>query len=393
MKRRAFLNISATAAIGFCSMPFAAFSKAGIDLSSVQESLRADILKEAAVAYSSDIITITAFPASASTGGIHDFYSEGDYWWPNPADAKAPYIQRDGMTNPDNFVAHREAMIDFSQQVGIMASAYLLTQEQRYLHRITQHLEAWFVAEKTKMNPHLLYAQAIQGLHTGRGIGIIDTIHFMEVAQSIYRLQDKINPEVVKASKSWFSEYLNWLMTHPYGQDEMRAKNNHGTCFVMQVASFAKLVGDTELLSFCRRQFTEVLMPNQMAADGSFPLELKRTKAYGYSIFNLDAMATLCQILSSPKDNLWEFKLADGRSMYRAVAFLKPYIRDKNKWPLEPDVMYWEDWPVAQPFLLFAAFAYQDRPCFTLWRGLEHFPKTPEVIRNLPIKNPLLWLS
>src|SRR5659263_145306 len=42
--------------------------------------------------------TITMFVCSRSAGGIHDFYSEGDYWWPDPANPDGPYIQRDGMT-------------------------------------------------------------------------------------------------------------------------------------------------------------------------------------------------------------------------------------------------------------------------------------------------------
>ena len=35
------------------------------------------------------------------------------------------------------------------------------------------------------MNPHLLYAQAIKGRFTGRSIGIIDTLHLVEVARAI----------------------------------------------------------------------------------------------------------------------------------------------------------------------------------------------------------------
>src|SRR3546814_8211733 len=84
----------------------------------------------------------------------------------------------------------------------------------------------------------------------------------------------------------------------------MEARNNHGTCWVMQVAAFARLAEDEELMEFCRRRYKEVLLPGQMAEDGSFPLELERTKPYGYSLFNLDAMATICQILSVPEDNL-----------------------------------------------------------------------------------------
>ncbi len=76
-------------------------------------------------------------------------------------------------------------------------------------------------------------------------------------------------------------------MTHKYSNDEMNARNNHATCWVMQVAAFARLTGDQEILDFCRKRYREVLLPNQMATDGSFPEELKRTKPYGYSLFNL----------------------------------------------------------------------------------------------------------
>ena len=86
----------------------------------------------------------------------------------------------------------------------------------------------------------------------------------------------------------------------------------------------------------------------QMAPDGSFPRELARTKPYGYSLFNLEAMATICQILSTPEDDLWTFELADGRGMERAMEFMVPYIRNKRSWPRPPDVMYDSSWPMRQ---------------------------------------------
>ena len=45
--------------------------------------------------------TITAFRAARSAGGPHDFFSEGDYWWPDPQNPDGPYIRRDGESNPD----------------------------------------------------------------------------------------------------------------------------------------------------------------------------------------------------------------------------------------------------------------------------------------------------
>ncbi|GAB2637077.1 alginate lyase family protein [Emticicia sediminis] len=356
--------------------------------------LQRDIITQANWAMTQQPVTITAEQCERSAGGLHDFYSEGDYWWKNPEDPNGPYIQRDGQTNPDNFVAHRKAMIRFSQIVGSLASAYLITKDEKYVKQAFLHINAWFVDKNTAMNPSLLYAQAIKGKATGRGIGIIDTIHLMEVAQGILVMQKaaSVDKNNLNTIKNWFAQYLEWLTTHQYGIDEREAKNNHGTCWVMQVASFAKLTENQSLINYCKNRFKTVLLPNQLEKDGSFPLELKRTKPYGYSIFNLDAMTTLCQILSDSKDDLWNLRLEDGRTMKKAIEFLYPFIENKNLWASPKDVMYWEEWPVAQPFLLFGYQHFGTKNWFETWKRLEHFPKNDEVIRNLPIRNPLLWL-
>jgi hypothetical protein len=75
--------------------------------------------------------TITASSSPRSAGGRHDFFSEADYWWPDPANPGGPYIQRDGMTNPDNFVEHRRAMVRLSLHVPALAAAWQLTRERR----------------------------------------------------------------------------------------------------------------------------------------------------------------------------------------------------------------------------------------------------------------------
>ncbi len=355
--------------------------------------LKKQILEEAKWALNQNPITVTTATSTRSAGGLHDFYSEGDYWWPNPENLNGPYIQKDGLTNPDNFVAHRLAMIRFSKIIGALASAYKITGDEKYVKQAVLHLKAWFVNSESLMNPNLQYAQAIKGLFTGRGIGIIDTIHLLDVAQGTLVMSEKINPTDLKAIKNWFSQYLNWLMNSKNGNDEMNAKNNHGTCFTMQIAGFSKLTGNQKLIDFCINRYKTILLPTQMAENGSFPFEMTRTKPYGYSIFNLDAMSTLCQILSTPNNNLWEYETADGKSIKKGINFLYPFIADKSKWSLKPDVMYWNEWPVAQPSLIFGANAYQQKEWFNTWKALEHHPKVAEVIRNLPIKYPLIWIN
>ena len=100
--------------------------------------------------------TITSSFCERSTGNNHDFYSEGDYWWPDDKNPNGPYIRKDGLTNPANFTEHREALIHFSQLSGALASAYVLTNDKKYAQKLAEHLNVWFVNEDTKMNANLL---------------------------------------------------------------------------------------------------------------------------------------------------------------------------------------------------------------------------------------------
>ena len=339
-------------------------------------------------------ITVTAYSSERSKGGKHDFFSEGDYWWPDTLHPNGPYIQRDGLTNPQNFTAHRLAMIRFSKVVGNLTSAYILTKNTKYSKAAMGHLKAWFIDTATLMNPSLLYGQAITRKVSGRGIGIIDMIQMVEVAQSVSVLEKSglINNKDISDIKNWFTQYLKWVTTHSYGIDEREAKNNHGTCWVMQVAVFAKLVGDTSLLSYCNNRFKTVLLPSQMAPNGSFPLEIKRTKPYGYSLFNLDAMVTLASVLSTQKENLFDFIGTGNVSIRKGIEFMFPFIVNKASWPYAKDVMYWDDWPVAPISLLFGSKATNNSSWFNTWQKLEHFPTNEEIIRNTPIRNPLIWI-
>jgi len=363
--------------------------------SDVADFDRARVLKAANQYLSEKPITITASHSPRSTGGLHDFFSEGDYWWPDPQNPDGPYIQRDGITNPDNFVEHRRALMRLSVQVPALVAAWKLTRDARYAKHAALHLRAWFIDPSTRMNPHLQFAQAIHGRFTGRGTGIIDTIHLVEVARAIEVMvgSGAMTVREHEAIKAWFTAYLRWMTTNQNGIDERDAKNNHGTCWVMQVAAFAHLTGDQKLLDYCRDRFKTVLLPNQLAADGSFPQELRRTKPYGYSLFNLEAMAAVCQILSTAQDNLWTFQLSDGRNMARAMEYMTPFIREKKTWPLKPDVMYDKEWPMRQTSLLFAGLALSRADYLELWKKLPADSNVEEVIRNFFIRQPVLWVS
>jgi len=357
---------------------------------------RERILKAAAAALQQAPVTITKFPAKLSQGGLNDFYSNGDYWWPDPGKPDGlPYIKRDGETNPGNFSQHRLAVKTLRDSVAGLAAAYKITGEDRYVTKAAELLRVFFLDAKTRMNPNLNFAQAIPGVSPGRGIGIIDALHLIEVPAAVRAMEKSpaFPRDLAKDLRQWFRELAEWMTTSKNGDDEAHAKNNHAVAFYLQLAVYAEFIGDEAKLARCRKEYKEVFVAKQMVADGGFPLELARTKPYGYSIFQLDNMATLCQVLSTEQDNLWYYALPDGRGIRRAVEFLFPFLADKSKWTLKPDVQAWEGWPARQTNLIFAGLALGEQKYLDLWKKLPADPADPEVQRNIGITQPVLWIK
>ena len=337
-------------------------------------------------------VTITSFVSAKSPGGLHDFYSQADYFWPNPADPNGPYVNRDGQSNPDNFNDHRKAMISLSVQVPALTAAWLLTSDHRFGQHAADHLRAWFVTPATCMNPNLEYAQGVQGVSTGRSYGIIDTLHLVEVARAASLVSTRfLSHDDQTAMTAWFREYLRWLKTSDKGVAESKTLNNHAVCWALQAAEFARLVGDSSTRADICTQWKTVFVPGQMGPDGSFPKELARTKPYGYSIFNFDVSAALCQSLIDSGDDLFDFSMPDGRGLCKGAAFLYPYLENKSAWPHTRDVEHFDSWPVRSPGLLFAGLACSAPDYLALWHRLNPDPNDPEIIRNYPVRQPLLW--
>jgi hypothetical protein len=353
---------------------------------------RARILEAASRYVELPIRTIISFPSENSPGGIHDFYSQADYFWPNPANPAGPYINRDGQSNPNNFNDHRRAMVALSIQMPALSSAWLLTHNRRFGQHAADHLRAWFITPATRMTPNLEYAQGVKGVSTGRSYGIIDTLHLVEVARAASIVAPKFltRPEQV-ALHRWFDDYLHWLKTSEKGIAEKTAHNNHAVCWALQASEFARLIGDSGTRSEIAAQFTGTFLPNQMGADGSFPQELARTKPYSYSIFNFDAMTMICQSLLDSGQDLFAFTLPDGRGMCKGAAFLYPFLKDKSAWPYKKDIEHFESLPVRSPGLLFTGLACHREENLNLWATLNPDPTDPEIIRNYPVRQPLLW--
>jgi hypothetical protein len=357
------------------------------------------ILRLAAKAMELDPPSITDGLSTNSAGGDHDYFSQADYAWPNPHTKDGlPYVGRDGESNPNVFTWHRMAMRTMKDSVAALAAAYAITGDDKYPRQAAYIIQVFFLDPETRMNPNLQYAQAVLGVSTGEPYGIIDTLHLAELAVAVPFLEKSraFDPAVDAGLKQWFRDYTHWIMTSKPGIKEMDNPNNHSIACFVQLAAFAKYTGDKQVLAMCRDRFKTVLFPNQMMNDGSFPRELKRTKPYGYSIFQADNLSTLCVLLSTPDDDLWKITVSDGRTPRNAVDFIAPYLADKNKWLTDgrgKDVMHWDNWPVRQPCLLFAYAEFGDPKYFDLWKKLNADPTDLEIRRNMAVTQPLLWIA
>lgn len=124
----------------------------GQELPPLEQALRkiewSRMLHKAALYQAQKPLTLTEFSCPHSPGTAQDFYSEADYWWPQSDQPAAPYQRRDGLSNPDNFNDHRQALIRCSEIVGCLTSAWLLTHKPSYAEQAGRHLQAWFADPK-----------------------------------------------------------------------------------------------------------------------------------------------------------------------------------------------------------------------------------------------------
>src|SRR5262249_5884161 len=135
--------------------------------------------------------------------------------------------------------------------------------------------------------------------------------------------------------EEWFAKFLQWMLESEHGRDEAAAKNNHGTYYDMQVASFALFLGKNELATDILKTAREKRIAVQIEPDGRQPLELARTKAWSYSVSNLAGLMSLATLGERVGVDLWNYRTADGRGIRQALDFLTPFALGESKWPYQ----------------------------------------------------------
>jgi hypothetical protein len=285
--------------------------------------------------------TVTGKSVTPASGDLHDYVSLSIYWWANPTSTSGlPYVVHDGRRNPEADDTSRydakslDAMVT---DVETLTLAYFLTGDQRYAAHAADLLRMWFLVPDTRMNPNLRYAQIIPGRDAVRGTGIIEGRRLTRIVDSVALLggcscwSDNDQTDI----QQWFREFETWLRTSPNGEMESRTTNNHAIWFDVQVLDYALFAGDGEAAQQISQAAPHARIDTQIAADGSLPRELNRTRSLHYSDFALQAFAELATLASRTDLDLWSYQSrTTGAAIRDVVDFLLPYWNGQS-WPFQ----------------------------------------------------------
>jgi hypothetical protein len=302
------------------------------------------LIRDADAALREAPLTVIHKETIAPSNDKHDYLSLAPYWWPNPTTPDGlPYIRRDGEVNPERETfPNRAQFIHLMSAAWSLALAFFMTQRADYAAHAASLLRTWFLEPATRMNPHLTYAQIRRGHPGPNPAGIIESRDLSLVVDAVGLLAE--SPAWTRDDtgriQDWFAQYLAWLRTSPTGVGEAHARNNHRTWYDQQIASIALFLGKADLAAEMLSDGKDAIA-TQIADDGSQPEELRRTRSWHYSLFNLEALFRLAALGEHVGEDLWHYEAQEGRGIRKAVDFLIPYARRERPWPYQ-SIGAWE---------------------------------------------------
>jgi hypothetical protein len=294
------------------------------------------LLKDADKALDQKPVTVTSKKQVPPSGDKRDYMSMAPYWWPDPGKKDGiPYIRKDGQVNPERLeYKDRDLFATLHRCVTTLGVAYFITGKDAYAKHAAEMLRMWFVDSVTRMNPNMNFGEAVKGVNTGRGAGIIGISPLPTILDAVVLLRGSKHWSKADdaAVVSWCKSYLTWLRTSPNGIDEQDSPNNHGTWYEVQLTGLCLFTGIPDTAKRILEAAKTYRIASQIEPDGRMPLELERTRSLHYGTFNLLAMARMATIASRVNVDLWHYESPDGRSIRKAIDWMVPYYLGTKTW-------------------------------------------------------------
>lgn len=259
----------------------------------------------------------------------HDYMSCSIYHWPNPdTENGLPYIERDGIDNPEALHGDKESLRTVSYITYLSALLYYVTRQKRYLDLLVKVNRFWFLDPETAMNPNLRYAQCIPGVNDGEPGGIIDYAASYVYALNLLRIlhsEAMLPQKFYEQMKNWHLSFLDWLIQSDQGKEISQRNNNQGPLYDLLLLVISVFVGkEDSLASFDVKLRQRIHL--QISNEGMLPNEMHRTKTESYTTMALKMMLESARLLQE-----YGFSYQNEIQLEKAFGFVKPrYL--KHEW-------------------------------------------------------------
>lgn len=313
------------------------------------EQMRADggaskearkILKVADWLCEAQPVTVTDKKKLTFEPNKHYFCCIGPYWWPDSLNT-GKFINKDGIVNPESKQYDNVRLNEVVTRCQTLSEAFYISGERKYYDAFVRQLWVWFIDKKTYMYPTFEYAQVVPGQHNnkGRSTGLISAYGMNTLIESIRLVNGvkRIDRRAMKGLQQWFEAFADDSEDR-YGIMFRGVKNNISLAYDVTMANMYLFAGKEKRAKEIVDEFAVLRIEEQLLEDGSQPSELKRTKAFTYSIFNLTHIVDMCYLA-----RYWypDYYQEHRERIDKAFEFLGQYVEGLERFPYQ-QITSWE---------------------------------------------------
>lgn len=139
-----------------------------------------------------------------------------------------PYVRKDGKVNPDvRTLPGVGAIQHVSEAIHHNAIAFAIQKDAGFSKNVIRFVKAFFIDDKTRMNPHVNFGQIVRGPgpqgRQGTWTGILDLRGLVRILNGLSIMKasgsSDWDPSIDQAMNKWMSAYAQWLSNSPLGKD------------------------------------------------------------------------------------------------------------------------------------------------------------------------------
>ena len=270
----------------------------------------------------------------------HYYCSIGTYWWPDSLN-KGQYVNRDGHRNPESQEYDNKRLGDMVNRCKKLSVAYYLKGEQRYYDAFVRQLQVWFVNKETYMLPNFEYAQVVPGRNgnNGRSSGLISIYGFNTVLECIrlVSLKCSLDKTLLSELRTWFKDFAKWADEGKLGNNLRQTNNNIVLAYDVTLVNMFLFGENEQRAKEIADEFADKRVYRQIDENGRQAEELKRTKAFSYSVFNLTHVMDFCYLV-----RYWypDYYQKYGKRVDKAFDFLFYYSANQESFPYKQIVSW-----------------------------------------------------